>query len=166
MIGIIRHETSYTTEGKDEPNIISCGHRFTGSSSCLIVYTSEASEFIIDFLVGFVLLNLLHCLFFLDFFFTLCDKSSLRSSSLSYTSKLILMGRLRTKFYDKRDNFNFPIVNFQFICSNIPAAPAYGVYLSQLIQYFRACGSYQDFLSRILHTERRQENSIAVIANM
>jgi hypothetical protein len=39
-------------------------------------------------------------------------------------------GRLRTKLYDKRDNFNFPIVNFPSICSNIPAAPAYGVYLS------------------------------------
>ena len=58
------------------------------------------------------------------------------------------MGWLRTKFYDKRDHFNFTIVNFQFICSNIPAAPAYGVYLSQLIQYSRACGSYQDFLDR------------------
>ena len=42
-------------------------------------------------------------------------------------------GRLRTKFYDKRDDFNFPIVNFPFICSNIPAAPAYGVYISHLI---------------------------------
>jgi hypothetical protein len=51
-------------------------------------------------------------------------------------------GRLRTKLYDKRDDFNFPIVNFPFICSNIPAAPAYGVYLSQLIRYFKACGSY------------------------
>jgi hypothetical protein len=39
-------------------------------------------------------------------------------------------GRLRTKLYDKRDNFNFPIVNFPFIFSNIPAAPAYGVYIS------------------------------------
>jgi hypothetical protein len=34
-------------------------------------------------------------------------------------------GRLRTKLYDKRDNFNFPIVNLPFICSNIPAAPPY-----------------------------------------
>jgi len=44
-------------------------------------------------------------------------------------------GRLRTKLYDKRDDFNFPIVNFPFLCSNIPAAPAYGVYISQLIRY-------------------------------
>jgi hypothetical protein len=55
-------------------------------------------------------------------------------------------GRLRTKLYDKRDAFNFPIVNFPFICSNIPAAPAYGIYVSQMIRYSRACGSYRDFL--------------------
>jgi hypothetical protein len=28
-------------------------------------------------------------------------------------------GRLRMKLYDKRDDLNFPIVNFPFICSNI-----------------------------------------------
>ena len=44
------------------------------------------------------------------------------------------MGGLRTKYYNKRDYFNFPIVNFPFKCtSNIPAAPAYGVCISQLI---------------------------------
>ena len=32
--------------------------------------------------------------------------------------------------------------------SFIPAASAYGVYLSKLIQYFRGCGSYRDFLDR------------------
>jgi len=32
--------------------------------------------------------------------------------------------RVRTKLYDKRDDFNFLIVNFPFMCSNIPAAPA------------------------------------------
>ena len=39
-------------------------------------------------------------------------------------------------------------MNYLFICSNNPAAPAYGVYISQLIRYSRACGSYQDFLDR------------------
>jgi hypothetical protein len=63
-------------------------------------------------------------------------------------------GRLRTKLFDKRDDFNFPIVNFPFICSNFPAAPAYGIYISQLIQYSRACGSYQDFLDRGLLLRR------------
>jgi len=38
--------------------------------------------------------------------------------------------RLRTKLYDKRVDFNFPIVNFPFICSNIPAAPTYIEHIS------------------------------------
>ena len=42
-------------------------------------------------------------------------------------------GWSKTKLEQKRDYFNFPIVHFPFICSNIPTAPAYGVYISQLI---------------------------------
>ena len=67
-------------------------------------------------------------------------------------------GRLTTKLYDKRDDFNFPIVNFSFICSNIPAAPAYGVYISQSIRYSRDCGSYQDFLDRGLLLTKKLQN--------
>jgi hypothetical protein len=57
-------------------------------------------------------------------------------------------GRLRTKLYDKRDDFNIPIVNFRCMRITFPAAPAYGVCISQMIRYSRACGSYQDFLDR------------------
>ena len=39
-------------------------------------------------------------------------------------------GQLSTKYYDKRDDFNFKIKNFPNMCSNIPASPAYGVYIS------------------------------------
>ena len=42
-------------------------------------------------------------------------------------------GRLTTSLYDKRDDFNFAIVNFPFLCSNIPLSPVYGVYISQLM---------------------------------
>jgi hypothetical protein len=67
-------------------------------------------------------------------------------------------GRLRTQLYDKRDDFNILIVNCPFICSNIPAAPAYEVYISQLIRYSRAYGSYQDFLDRGLLLTRKLLN--------
>ena len=67
-------------------------------------------------------------------------------------------GRIRTKLYDKRDDFNFPIVNFPFMCSNIPASPAYGVHISQLIRYSRACGSYQGVLDRGLLLPRKLLN--------
>ena len=56
--------------------------------------------------------------------------------------------RLQVKLYDKRDDFNFNIVNFPFLSSNIPQSPAYGVYVSQLIRYARAPSAYSDFLVR------------------
>jgi hypothetical protein len=34
-------------------------------------------------------------------------------------------GQLSTRIYDKLDNFNFKIINFPNMCSNIPASPAY-----------------------------------------
>ena len=37
------------------------------------------------------------------------------------------------------------------MCSNIPASPAYGVYISQLIRYARVSINYSDFLKRHLH---------------
>jgi hypothetical protein len=35
-------------------------------------------------------------------------------------------GQLSTKIYDKRDDFNFKIINFPNMCSNIPACPSKG----------------------------------------
>ena len=55
---------------------------------------------------------------------------------------------ITTKLDDKRDAFGFHIVHFPFMSSNIPSAPAYGVYTSQLIRYARCCSNYSDFLSR------------------
>ena len=75
-------------------------------------------------------------------------------------------GRLRTKLFDKRDDFNFPIVNFPFIWSNIPAAPVYGVFTSLLIRYSRACNSYQDFLDRGLLLTRRLLNQGFLLAKL
>jgi hypothetical protein len=41
------------------------------------------------------------------------------------------------------------------MCSNIPATPAYGAYISQLIRYARASSNYSDFLKRHLHLRNR-----------
>ena len=57
-------------------------------------------------------------------------------------------GQLRTSLYDKRDDFNFHIKNFPFLSSNISPSPAYGVFISQLIRYARACSSYECFILR------------------
>ena len=80
------------------------------------------------------------------------------ASYLDLHLKIDSEGRLRTKLYDKWDDFNFLIVNFPCINSNIPVTPAYGVYISQLRRYSRACGSYQDFLDRGLLLTRKLLN--------
>ena len=41
------------------------------------------------------------------------------------------------------------------MCSNIPASPGYGAYISQLIRYARASSNYFDFLKRHLHMRNR-----------
>ena len=57
-------------------------------------------------------------------------------------------GKLSTWLYDKRDDFDFHIVNFPYLSSNIPSGPSYGVYISQLIRYARCCSHYDDFRYR------------------
>ena len=54
------------------------------------------------------------------------------SASSSYLDCYLYIdnGKLTTRFYDKRDDFNFLIVNFPFLSSNIPSSTAYGVYVS------------------------------------
>jgi hypothetical protein len=54
-------------------------------------------------------------------------------------------GQLSSKMYDKRDDFNFKIMHFPNMCRNIPASPAYGAYISQLIRYARVSSNYSDF---------------------
>jgi hypothetical protein len=73
------------------------------------------------------------------------------STSVSYLDVLLNIdadGQLTTQLYDKRDDFSFAFVNFPYICRTIPLSPAYGVYISQLIRYARACSTYNQFLSR------------------
>ena len=97
---------------------------------------------------------------------TLCCLTDRSASYLDLHLEIDNEGRLRTKLYDKRDDFNFPIVFFPVICSNIPAAPAYGVYISQLIRYSRACGSYQGLLDRVLLLTRKQLNQGFLLAKL
>ena len=69
---------------------------------------------------------------------------------VSYLDISITIGNNKfwTSVFDKRDSFNFHIVNFPFLNSNIPTAPAYGVYISQLVRIGRICDEYSKFAGR------------------
>ena len=53
-----------------------------------------------------------------------------------------------TKIYDKRDDFDFEIVNFPFLDGDVPRSTSYGVYISQLIRFARASSYVVDFNTR------------------
>ena len=57
-------------------------------------------------------------------------------------------GFVSSKFYDKRDDFDFDIVNFPFLDGDVPRSTSYGVYISQLIRFARVSSHVADFNSR------------------
>ena len=57
-------------------------------------------------------------------------------------------GFIQTKIYDKRDDFDFDIVNFPFLDGDVPRSTSYGVYISQLIRFARVSSHVDDFNNR------------------
>ena len=47
-------------------------------------------------------------------------------------------GFISSKIYDKRDDFDFDIVNFPFLDGNVPRSTSYGVYICQLIRFAKS----------------------------
>ena len=76
------------------------------------------------------------------------NKSDHLADYLDLTLIIDSGGKLSTRLYDKRDDFDFHIVNFLFLSSNIPSGPCCGVYISQLIRYTCCCSHYDDFRYR------------------
>ena len=57
----------------------------------------------------------------------------------------ITNGIVSSKIYDKRDDFNFEIVNFPFLDGDVPRSLSYGVYIFQVICVSRVCCNVEDF---------------------
>ena len=75
-------------------------------------------------------------------------KRTTESDTTLDVSISICQGNFITEVFDKRDNFNFDIVNYPYMCSNIPTKPTYGVYISQLIKISRICDKFDSFVKR------------------
>ena len=57
-------------------------------------------------------------------------------------------GFVSSKIYDKRDDFDFDIVNFPFLDGDVSRSTSYGVYISQLIWFARVSSHVVDFNAR------------------
>ena len=49
---------------------------------------------------------------------------------------------VKTKIHDKRDDFDFDIVNLPVLDGDVPRSTSYGVYISQLIRFDSSVQSY------------------------
>ena len=70
-----------------------------------------------------------HNLFDLSFK-PLTRKHEIRGDAFSKSLSIV-----STKIYDKRDDFDFDIVNFPFLDGDVSRRPSYGEYISQLIRF-------------------------------
>ena len=61
--------------------------------------------------------------------------SSHNDAPFSDLNLSITNGIVSSKMYDKRDDFNFEIVNFPLLDGDIPCSHFYGVYFSQVMFY-------------------------------
>ena len=60
----------------------------------------------------------------------------------------IANGFVSSKIYDKRDDFNFGMVNFPFLYGDVPHRASYGVYISKIIRFARVCNYVADYNAR------------------
>ena len=71
------------------------------------------------------------------------DHTHLLSLHLSISNDIV-----STKNYNKRDDFDFEIVNFKFLDGDVPHSTSYEVYISQLMPFARASSYFTDFNTR------------------
>ena len=69
--------------------------------------------------------------------------------SFFYFNLSIANGIVSSKKFDKRDDFNFEIVNFPFFDEDVPRSPSYSEYISQLIRFARVCSNVDDFNKKL-----------------
>ena len=77
-------------------------------------------------------------------------------------------GTVSTKIYDKRDDFDFDIVNYPFLDGDVPRRPSYGVYnkaltaklLRQGYRYFKLRKAFSKFYRR--HSALLEKYSVSL----
>ena len=89
----------------------------------------------------------------LTVYFDIFQKSSCSrylKGFIAFNRRIVLYtaGFVSSKIYDKRDDFDFDIVNFPFLDGDVPRSTSYGVYISQLIRFARVSSHVADFNAR------------------
>ena len=80
----------------------------------------------------------------------LLNKTNVSDAEVSFLDLHLSIsdGFVKTKSYDKRDDFGFDIVNFPFLNGDVPRSASYGIYISQLIRFARLSCHVDDLHTR------------------
>ena len=86
-----------------------------------------------------------------------CNKENVGDQKATFLDMetSVIDRRFVTKTYDKKESYDFEIVNYPDLSGNIPRGSAYGVYTSQLIRYARVCSYKEDFINRAALLKRK-----------
>lgn len=58
----------------------------------------------------------------------------------------VYQGKFRFNCYDKRDDFQFDVISFPFMCGNLPLVQTHGLFVSQLVRYCSTNSNFDAFL--------------------
>ena len=84
------------------------------------------------------------CCRYIDDLFLLNSFDTFDSLTVPYLDLLLSVknGVTTALVFDKRDAFNFPIVNFPTLTGNIPLKISYGVFVCELVRYARVLPNF------------------------
>ena len=85
------------------------------------------------------------------------DKTNLSKCKSNYLDMTISVhrGRFIYKSFDKRQDFDFDVINYPDLSSNIPRQPAYGVFTSQLIRFCHLNSSVINFRQDVINLAKK-----------
>ena len=76
----------------------------------------------------------------------------------------IYRGRFYVKLYDKRNDYNFDVINYPFLDGNIPKGQSYGILINQLVRLAQITSSFENFVldcKCLVHKLEKQNFDIA-----
>ncbi len=89
---------------------------------------------------------------------------SVRKTTFLDLTISIYRGKFYIKLYDKRNDYNFEVINYPFLDGNIPKGQSYGIFISQLVRLARINSSFNGFLSDCKNLVRKLERQSFNIA--
>ena len=58
----------------------------------------------------------------------------------------VYQGKFRYECYDKRNDFNFNVISFPYMCGNLPLVQMHGLFVSQLVRYCYTNSTFNAFV--------------------